>query len=243
MLELQGVSKYYGNLRALSRVTVRVRPHSTTVMMGPSGCGKSTALRLMVGLVSPDKGQVRFDGAPLTPDRLLQVRRRMGYVIQDGGLFPHLSARDNVTLAARFIGWDQARIEQRVKELAELMQLRPSTLSLYPTELSGGQRQRASLMRALMLQPEVLLLDEPLAALDPIIRNELQYQLRNVFRSLKQTVVLVTHDVGEAGFFGDHLVLMRGGEVVQQGDMRDLLDSPSDQFVGQFIAAQRRSVT
>lgn len=243
MIELEAVSKYFGRLRALDRVTVRVRPGATTVLMGSSGCGKSTALRLMIGLVQADKGRVLFDGEPLSSDNILQVRRRMGYVIQDGGLFAHLSAADNVALAARYLGWDEARIKPRLKELADLVQLRPSALSLYPVELSGGQRQRVSLMRAMMLQPEVLLLDEPLGALDPIIRNELQYQLRGIFRKLQQTVVLVTHDVAEASFFGDHLVLLRGGEVVQQGDIRELLDNPTEPFVSRFISAQRRSVT
>lgn len=243
MIELEAVSKYFGHVRALDRVTVRVRPRATTVLMGSSGCGKSTALRMMVGLIQADRGRVLFDGVPLSSDNILEVRRRMGYVIQDGGLFAHLSAADNVALAARYLGWDEQRVMPRLKELADLVQLRPSSLSLYPVELSGGQRQRVSLMRAMMLEPEVLLLDEPLGALDPIIRNELQYQLRTIFRQLQQTVVLVTHDIAEASFFGDHLVLLRGGEVVQQGDIRDLLDNPAEPFVSKFISAQRRSVT
>lgn len=243
MIELEAVSKYYGRLRALDRVTVRVRPGATTVLMGSSGCGKSTALRAMIGLIQADRGRVLFDGQPLSSDNILEVRRRMGYVIQEGGLFAHLSAGGNVALAARYLGWSEERVQARLQELADLMQLRMSTLSLYPVELSGGQRQRVSLMRAMMMEPEVLLLDEPLGALDPIIRNELQYQLRTIFRKLKQTVVLVTHDVAEASFFGDHLVLLRGGEVVQQGDMRDLLDAPAEPFVAKFISAQRRSVT
>jgi len=243
MIELEAVSKYYGHVRALDRMTVRVKPGATTVLMGSSGCGKSTALRLMIGLIQADRGRVLFGGQPLSSDNILDVRRRMGYVIQDGGLFAHLSAGDNIALSARYLGWDEGRVEPRLKELADLVQLRPSSLALYPVELSGGQRQRVSLMRAMMLEPEVLLLDEPLGALDPIIRNELQYQLRSIFRELEQTVVLVTHDVAEASFFGDHLVLLRGGEVVQQGDIRELLDNPAEPFVSRFISAQRRSVT
>src|SRR5438105_5633590 len=137
----------------------------------------------------------------------------MGYVVQDGGLFPHLTARSNVTLMARYLGWDGQRIETRLAELAELTQFPTDGLMRYPTQLSGGQRQRISLMRALMLDPDALLLDEPLGALDPIIRSELQADLRSIFQTLGKTVVLVTHDIGEAGFLGDTIVMLRGGRV------------------------------
>src|SRR5438552_13661798 len=163
----------------------------------------------------------------------------MGYVVQDGGLFPPLTGRSNVTLMARYLGWDGQRIETRLAELAELTQFPTDGLMRYPTQLSGGQRQRVSLMRALMLDPDVLLLDEPLGALDPIIRSELQTDLRRIFRTLTKTVVLVTHDLSEAGFFGDLIVLLRAGKILQQGALADLVRAPADPFVARFINAQR----
>jgi osmoprotectant transport system ATP-binding protein len=239
MLELIGVSKRYGAAHALWPTDLTVPRGRTTILIGPSGCGKSTLLRLMIGLIWPDTGSVRFDGMPLTPDNVLQLRRRMGYVIQDGGLFPHLTARANVTLLARYLGWDSKQTEARLAELAELTRFPHDGLDRYPVQLSGGQRQRVSLMRGLMLDPDVLLLDEPLGALDPMIRSELQADLRRIFQRLGKTVVLVTHDMGEAGFFGDEIVLLRDGNVVQRGTLGDLLGAPADAFVTQFINAQR----
>ncbi len=239
MLQLTGVSKSFGSHAAVHPLDLRIALGDTTVLIGPSGCGKSTILRLMIGLLRPDQGSVTFDGAELTPANLLQVRRRMGYVIQDGGLFPHLTALDNVTLVVRYLGWDEPRRAARVAALAELTHFSPERLGRYPVELSGGQRQRVSLMRALMLDPEVLLLDEPLGALDPMIRADLQEELRDIFRELGKTVVLVTHEMGEAGYFADEIVLLRDGRIVQQGGFRDLLTAPVDEFVRRFVSAQR----
>ena len=163
----------------------------------------------------------------------------IGYVIQEGGLFPHLSVRDNAALLARTLGWSKDRIAQRLEELAALCQLPPDLLARFPAELSGGQRQRVGLVRALMLDPPVLLLDEPLGALDPIVRHELQTQMRTLFAQLGKTVVLVTHDVAEAAYLADTLVLMRDGRVLQQGTARDLVDTPVDEFVTAFMTAQR----
>ena len=240
MLELVGVTKQFGGTEAVRAVDLQVAPQLTTVMIGPSGCGKSTLLRLMIGLLAPDAGQVRFEGQTLTPANVAAVRRRMGYVIQDGGLFPHLTARENVTLMARYLRFGRDRIEQRLLELARLSKFPEAGLDRYPVQLSGGQRQRVSLMRALMLDPDVLLLDEPLGALDPMIRAGLQEDLREIFRSVGKTVVMVTHDTAEAAFFGDVIVLMRDGSIVQQGRFADLADAPADPFVGRFLGAQRR---
>jgi osmoprotectant transport system ATP-binding protein len=212
------------------------------VLIGPSGCGKSTLLRLMIGLIVPDEGAVRFDGTRLARQSIRAARHRMGYVIQEGGLFPHLTGRANAALLARHLGWSAARIDDRLAELADLVQLPPDRLGQYPTELSGGQRQRVSLMRALMLDPDVLLLDEPLGALDPMIRADLQSDLRDIFRTLGKTVVLVTHDMGEAGYFADRIVLLRDGRVVQTGPLDDLVERPAEPFVEAFIRAQRQTV-
>ncbi|HXG12545.1 MAG TPA: ATP-binding cassette domain-containing protein [Gemmataceae bacterium] len=238
MLELKGASKSYGGVRALEPTDLTVPTGRTTVLIGPSGCGKSTLLRLMIGLVRPDTGVVRFAGVEVAPANARELRRRMGYVVQDGGLFPHLTARGNVTLMARYLGWDRPRIERRLAELAELTRFPLDGLDRYPVQLSGGQRQRVSLMRALMLDPDVLLLDEPLGALDPMIRSELQTDLRQIFRTLGKTVVLVTHDLGEAGFFGDLIVLLRDGRIIQQGTLADLMKTPADPFVTRFVNAQ-----
>jgi osmoprotectant transport system ATP-binding protein len=239
MFHLNGVSKQYAGRTALGPITLAVPAGRTTVLIGPSGCGKSTLLRLLIGLVAPDAGAVTFDGTPVTPASVRQVRRRTGYVIQDGGLFPHLTARGNVALMARHLGWDRPRIDARVTDLAALTRFPADGLDRYPHQLSGGQRQRVGLIRALMLDPDALLMDEPLAALDPLVRADLQSDLRDIFRSLGKTVVLVTHDLGEAVFFADRVVLLREGQIVQEGSPADLWHRPADPFVTRFIQAQR----
>ncbi|HET6279857.1 MAG TPA: ATP-binding cassette domain-containing protein [Polyangia bacterium] len=242
MLELVGVSKRYGATEALDAIDLAIPAGQTTVLIGPSGCGKSTLLRLAVGLVAADRGQIRFDGEVVGADNLSSVRRRTGYVIQDGGLFPHLTAEENVLLMARYLGWDRGRINARRDELVALTRFPTGGLARYPVELSGGQRQRVSLMRALMLDPAVLFLDEPLGALDPMIRADLQDDLRRIFRELGKTVVLVTHDIGEAAFFGDVIVLLRAGGIVQRGSLQDMVAHPADAFVTRFINAQRSAL-
>jgi osmoprotectant transport system ATP-binding protein len=239
MLRLTGISKSFHDEIALHDLSFEFPAAGTTVLIGPSGCGKSTLLRIIVGLVSPDAGRVELDGREMHPETMLEERRAMGYVIQEGGLFPHLTARGNVTLAAETWGWPRERMATRVEELCALTHMPMDLMSRYPIQLSGGQRQRVSLMRALMLDPELLLLDEPLGALDPLIRADLQQDLRDIFRSLGKTVVMVTHDMGEAAFFGDTIVIMREGRVVQSGTLEDLIRRPSDPFVTRFISAQR----
>ncbi|HEX2239421.1 MAG TPA: ATP-binding cassette domain-containing protein [Gammaproteobacteria bacterium] len=242
MFELTGVSKRYGDLTALARTDLIFESGRTTVLIGPSGSGKSTVLRLLVRLIPPDTGIVRFAGQILTDDNAGLLRRRMGFVVQEGGLFPHLSAQDNMALMARYLGWRKARISARISELAELTHFPIDALTRFPAQLSGGQRQRVSLMRALMLDPDVLLMDEPLGALDPMIRFELQDELKSIFRLLNKTVVIVTHDLSEAGFFADTILLMRDGQIVQQGMLAQLLQAPANEFVQKFIRAQRGSI-
>lgn len=239
MLALQNISKCFGGRTAVQPLSLTVEEGRRTVLIGPSGCGKSTILRMIIGLVRPDSGTIFFDGTAVVMQNLASVRRRIGYVIQDGGLFPHMTARENVTVMARHLRWSKPRIADRVAELARLVKLDEDLLRRYPTELSGGQRQRVSLMRALMLDPEVLLLDEPFAALDPMIRFDLQRDMKVVFRHLDKTVLFVTHDLGEAAYLADTLVLLREGRVVQQGTYRDLETRPADDFVVRFLQAQR----
>ena len=242
MIELRGVSKRYGDTFALQPTNLCVTSGKTTVLIGPSGCGKSTLLRLIIGLIAPTSGAITFDGKPINEANLLAVRRRMGYVIQDGGLFPHLNAEQNVLLMARHLEQPEEESRKRLEELCALTRFPTEGLTRYPTELSGGQRQRVSLMRALMLKPDVLLLDEPLGALDPLVRNGLQTELKRIFQELGQTVLLVTHDMAEAGYLGDSIVLLSEGRVVQQGSLADLRERPSAPFVTEFISAQRSLV-
>ncbi len=239
MLRFDTVRKSLGGAEIIRGVDLVMTAGRTTVIIGPSGCGKSTLLRLLLRLLVPDGGRVLFDGEPLTAETERAVRHRTGYVIQDGGLFPHMTARTNVTLLATHLGWERDRIAGRLDELLTLTKFPPDGLDRYPQQLSGGQRQRVALMRALMLDPDVLLLDEPLAALDPMIRFDLQTDLRGIFRALGKTTVLVTHDLGEAAYFGDEIVLLRDGAIVQQGSIGDLLERPEEPFVSQFVTAQR----
>ena len=235
MFDLERVAVAYGPTAALAATTLSIAPGETLVLLGPSGSGKSTLLRTLAGL-TPFTGTLRFAGEAVGDWRGL--RRRLGYVIQDGGLFPHLTARGNVTLMARELGWFADRIAARVEELAALVALEASQIDRFPAELSGGQRQRVAVMRALMLDPAVLLLDEPLSALDPITRVRLAGELRDIFARLGKTVVIVTHSLGEARFFGGRAILMRGGEIVQQGPIETLERAPADPFVAEFLAAE-----
>ncbi len=240
MIEARNVIKSFGAHAAVDGINLSCEAGKTVALIGPSGCGKSTLLRMMIGIVPPDSGVIRFDGQPLSAATLPEVRRRVGYVIQEGGLFPHLTAHDNVAIMPRYLRWEPERTAVRVEQLSQLTHLSSSQLGRFPRQLSGGQRQRVSLMRALMLEPDALLLDEPLGGLDPMIRAELQEDLRAIFRELGKAVVLVTHDLAEAGFLADRIVLMREGRIVQQGTIRELIDSPADEFVARFVRAQRQ---
>ena len=236
---LAGISKAFAGEQVLSHLDLSLSSGQSLAVIGPSGCGKSTLLRLINGLLLPDAGKVMIAGEQLTQQNVQQLRHRMGYVIQEGGLFPHLTARQNVTLLADYLGWSAEKIHERLEELCELSQLDQRLLQRYPAQLSGGQRQRVALLRALMLDPEFLLLDEPLGALDPMIRYDLQTELRNIFERLGKTLLLVTHDLAEAAYLADEIALMRAGRIVQLGPMQELVDHPAEPFVEQFVRAQR----
>lgn len=240
MIRLDGVRKTYGEVTALDGVSAHFEAGRTTVLVGPSGCGKSTLLRTLIGLVWPDEGEVRIGDVAVTDATVRELRHRTGYVIQEGGLFPHLTARQNATLAARHLGWKEVDVAGRVEEVARLVRFPPERLDAWPNQLSGGQRQRVSLLRALMLRPDLLLLDEPLSALDPMIRAELQADLRELFRSLDRTVVMVTHDLAEAAYFADRIMLLQAGRIVQSGSLEDLEQRPADDFVRRFVSAQHQ---
>jgi osmoprotectant transport system ATP-binding protein len=237
-IELRGVSVRLGGGAGIGPVDLVVERGETIAMIGESGAGKSTLLRLVLGLVAPEHGAVRFEGAPVRVDDDA-MRRRIGYVVQGGALFPHLTAGENATLVARYLRWDAGRVAKRLGDLLRLVRLPEDVVGRYPRELSGGQAQRVSLLRALFLDPEALLLDEPLGALDPLTRALLQQDLRGMFAELGKTVVLVTHDLAEASFLARRLVLLRDGAVVQVGTVDDLVRRPADPFVTRFVRAHR----
>ena len=239
MLRLVNIAKSFGTRVVLHPLSIEIPVGKTTALLGPSGCGKSTLLRVVAGLIPPDQGQVFFDGEVVTSQNVQKLRQELGFVLQDGGLFPHLTARGNAGLLARHLGWEVSRVNSRVEELADLTRLPHDVLNRYPHQMSGGQRQRVGIMRALMLDPEVMLLDEPMGALDPLVRYDLQNDLKEIFSSLQKTVLLVTHDLGEADFLGDDVVLLKDGRIVQQGTLKDLANRPADPFVTDFIRAQR----
>ena len=228
LVQLIGVSKSFGGATALHPTDLAFQSGLTTALIGPSGCGKSTLLRLIIALLQPDSGRIIFDGKELAAADVQKMRRRVGYVIQEGGLFPHLTAHANVLLMSRHLGRAGPEMHERLTELCALSQFPTNALDRYPAELSGGQRQRVSLMRALMLSPEVLLLDEPLGALDPLVRSALQRDLKTIFARLKQTAILVTHDMGEAAYLANEIVLMNEGRIVQRGSVADLRDHPTN---------------
>jgi osmoprotectant transport system ATP-binding protein len=240
VLELRKVEKSFDGRKAIRVERLEVPAGRTVAVIGASGSGKSTLLRLVAGLLRPDAGTIRLGGTELRADTVHGLRHRMGYVIQEGGLFPHLTARDNVTILARHLGWNGGRIEGRLAELVGLTHFPADGLDRWPAQLSGGQRQRVALMRALMHDPDLLLLDEPLGALDPLIRAELQRELREIFRGLGRTVLLVTHDLAEARWFADRIVLVHEARVIQEGSYEDLAERPADPFVSRFLGAQRQ---
>ncbi len=237
MLDMKSVSKSYRGQRVLGPLDLHVPQGRTLALIGPSGCGKSTLLRLLIGLIEPETGQVTFGGRDVRGPARLTLRHEYGYVIQSGGLFPHLTAAANVSLLAAHLGWSAQRIQERLDELCALTHLARGHLDQFPSRLSGGQQQRVALMRALMLDPPVILLDEPLGALDPMIRRELQLDLRSIFETLGKTVVLVTHDLSEAAFLAGEIVLMNRGLIVQQGTIEELIHQPASEFVSDFVSA------
>lgn len=227
MIALRHVSKRFDGRVALDDVSLTVAAGATHVLLGSTGSGKSTILRIVLGLLRPDAGDVR-----------VEPPRPIGYVVQDGALYPHLTVAQNAILPARAAGWSVEAQRARLDTLTPLVGLERSLLALHPHQLSSGQRQRVGLLRALMLDPPVLLLDEPLGSLDPIARADLQAQLVALIGELARTVVVVTHDVREAFVFGATITLLSRGRVVQQGTFADLARRPAEPFVAEFLRAQ-----
>ena len=239
MLALQNITKVFDGKTVLTDVNLTVPKGATHALIGSSGSGKTTLLRITLGLIPFDKGYVKINDQALSTFSPVQWADRIGYVPQEGGLFPHINGFDNVSLIARLRGWKTPKIQARVEELRKLVGLDAPMLTRFPFELSGGQQQRVAIMRAAMMDPAVMLLDEPMAALDPLIRRSLQQELKDIFQRLGKTVLLVTHDLGEAVYLAEQITLLHEGRIVQTGAYRDLLVRPSDAFVTAFINAQR----
>jgi osmoprotectant transport system ATP-binding protein len=239
MLKLQNICKSFEGKPVLSDVNLSVPQGATHALIGSSGSGKTTLLRITLGLIPFDQGYVKINDQALLSFTPAQWADRIGYVPQDGGLFPHITGIHNVALLPKLRGWGTQKIADRVEELRRLVELDPVVLRRFPFEMSGGQRQRVAIMRAAMMDPQVMLLDEPMAALDPLIRRSLQQELKSIFQRLGKTVLLVTHDLGEAVYLAERITLLHEGKVMQSGTYRELLRHPADAFVTLFINAQR----
>ncbi len=240
-VELRNVSKRYtGGTAALSDLSLTVAAGGFCVLVGPSGSGKTTALKLVDRLIEPTTGQVLIDGRDVMREEVVALRRRIGYVIQNVGLFPHRTVAENIATVPELVGWPRARIRDRVRELLDLIGLDPATYSgRYPAHLSGGERQRVGVARALAAEPPVMLMDEPFAAVDPIVRERLQDDLLRIHERIGMSVLFVTHDIDEALKLGERVAVLEGGRLVQYGPPRELLAHPANDFVRQFVGIER----
>jgi len=242
MIEFNDVSKTFAGRPAASHLNLTFAEGAFSVLIGTSGSGKSTTLKMINRLVEHDSGLIRFAGEEIRSLPVLELRRRMGYAIQSIGLFPHWTVAQNIATVLQLEKWSRAKTADRVEELMSLLGLEPALRVRYPHQLSGGQQQRVGVARALAANPQVLLMDEPFGALDPVTRGALQTEMTRIHRILGRTIVLVTHDIDEALRLADHLVLMDHGEVVQQGAPLALLTSPKNDFVREFFGRSELGV-
>lgn len=241
MIELKKVNKIYEDgFHALKDIDLVLEQGKINVIIGPSGCGKTTVMKLINRLEDFTDGEVLIDGEDIRTLDPIELRRHMGYVIQNIGLFPHMNIYDNVATVPKLLKWDKSRIQARVIELLNMVNLDPEVYSKrYPSNLSGGQQQRIGVIRALAAEPSTILMDEPFSALDPISREQLQDGLVNLQKEIQKTIVFVTHDMDEALKIADQIILMNDGHIVQQGSPNELLENPLNDFVREFIGVQR----
>ncbi|MBW3543678.1 MAG: ATP-binding cassette domain-containing protein [Planctomycetes bacterium] len=243
MIRFHDVSKSYrrGAAPAVAQLDLRVAAGELMVLVGQSGCGKTTTLKMINRLIEPTSGRIEVDGRDVAAGDPVQLRRKIGYVFQSVGLFPHMTVAENVAVVPRLLRWQSAEIRHRVEELLALVRLPPAQFrDRRPRELSGGQQQRVGVARALAVRPALMLMDEPFGALDPINRDRLQSEYRRLHDELKLTTVLVTHDMTEALLLADRIVVMQAGRVIQQGTPADLLAHPADDYVRQLLETPRR---
>jgi osmoprotectant transport system ATP-binding protein len=239
MIEIDRVSKAYDGRRVVDELSLTIPEGTFCVLLGPSGCGKSTTLRMINRLVAFDSGTIRVGGEDVRRVPEEALRRRIGYAIQSIGLFPHWRIEDNIATVPRLLNWPRARVQDRVEELLELLRLDPATYrSKYPHQLSGGEQQRVGVARALAADPDLLLMDEPFAAVDPVTRAALQGEIIRIHRATKKTIVFVTHDIEEALILASDIAIMERGHLAQWGTPLDLLEHPANGFVAEFVGGE-----
>lgn len=244
MIELKNIEKVYDDgFQALKGINLAFESGKINVLIGPSGCGKTTTMKMLNRLVDYTSGQITIDGEDIMKVNPITLRRKMGFVIQNIGLFPHMTIYNNVATVPKLLKWDKQRIRNRVIELLEMVDLDPETyMDRYPAQLSGGQQQRIGVIRALAAEPSTILMDEPFSALDPISREQLQDELLRLQTEIKKTIIFVTHDMDEAIKIADNIILMKDGHVVQQGSPQEILDNPANDFVIDFIGERRLGI-
>jgi len=239
MIEIEKLTKEFGGIAAVDGINLRVQRGETLVLLGTSGCGKTTTLRMINRLLTPTSGSIRVDGRDTSLEDPVQLRRKIGYMIQGVGLFPHRTIEENILTVPHLLSWSDGRCRKRLADLVEITGLPEDLLPRYPGELSGGQRQRAGLARALAADPPIVLMDEPFGALDPITRQQVRGEFRKIESLVSKTIVLVTHDVVEAMEIGDRICLMANGRIEQIGSAAELLFKPGTAFVRDFFNVGR----
>lgn len=238
MIEINSVRKSFKGQTVIENFSLQISKGEVHILLGASGSGKTTLLRMIGGLSTSDQGSIKIHGKSVHDIPLRERTSLLSYITQEGGLFPHMSARENILLPARVRNLVDNSMMKRLEKLTQMVHMEMSFLDKYPHELSGGQRQRVALMRGLILDPEIVLLDEPLSALDPIVRASLQKELKEIFKNLEKTVIMVTHDIQEASFLGQKITLLNQGRVVQTSSFKELFHHPKDPFVEEFLRAQ-----
>ncbi|SFM13199.1 osmoprotectant transport system ATP-binding protein [Gracilibacillus orientalis] len=241
MIQLNGIHKVYDDgFQALKDITLTFEEGKINVLIGPSGCGKTTTMKLLNRLTNYTEGQILIDDKDIKQVNPIELRRQMGYVIQNIGLFPHMTIYDNVATVPKLLKWDKQKIKQKVDDLLRMVNLDPEVYrNRYPAELSGGQQQRIGVIRALAAEPSTILMDEPFSALDPISREQLQDELVRLQKEINKTIVFVTHDMDEAIKIADQIIIMKSGQVVQKGSPQEILANPANDFVKEFIGEER----
>ncbi|WP_045385081.1 choline ABC transporter ATP-binding protein OpuBA [Bacillus spizizenii] len=240
MLTLENVSKTYkGSKKAVNNVNLKIAKGEFICFIGPSGCGKTTTMKMINRLIEPSAGKIFIDGENIMEQDPEELRRKIGYVIQQIGLFPHMTIQQNISLVPKLLKWPEQHRKERARELLKLVDMGPEYLDRYPHELSGGQQQRIGVLRALAAEPPLILMDEPFGALDPITRDSLQEEFKKLQKTLHKTIVFVTHDMDEAIKLADRIVILKAGEIVQVGTPDDILRNPADEFVEEFIGKER----
>jgi len=239
MIKVEQLSKHFGKVKAVDGISFEVAEHENLILLGTSGCGKTTTLKMINRLIEPSHGKIFIDGKNILEQQPEILRRGIGYVLQNNGLFPHYTVAENIAIVPQLLKWDKKQIEHRVAELMEKLHLTKDYLHLYPNELSGGQQQRVGLARALVADPAVLLMDEPFGALANVTRSKIHQEFKALDELKRKTIIMVTHDVQEAFELGDRICLMDKGAIVQDGTPAELLFKPKNKFVKDFLNEQR----